>query len=530
MTKKQDVIITTLGMDGACSAALMLLKKTTSELSITTTNRFAKTLRDILDSEKKPKNIYIMGVGVEENILEIEELLSEIKKNNTEIIWFCGRGYLNRYKEILKKYSILKFKRFESNTEAVLDYLKQDKIDIGISEHLCSLALEFLIGNNDKIDTDNLLWHKLVNNATSEFFRFGNDELYPIAIKKLAGILKITSEEKEKLANINLSESSKLPIGNSPQMKAIRKKISKIAIHDEPVLILGPSGAGKELLARSVHEGSNRASRPFIPINCATLSQSADMAYDRLFGHIEGAYTGAKGANEGAFEVANTGTLFLDEVAELPIEVQTSLLRVLEDGFITRLGTMETIKVNVRIIAATNQDIPILIKNKKFRLDLFFRLNVLSLTVPPLKERIEDIKSIITNIRHGLRKKGYKLEINGAGWNEINNYDWPGNIRQLQNVLIRAAYLEEPIEHIIQEEIKLGFSIEDTNKPQTSEINVPENIKIFFPTTISEIHSEKEIRKAYAKRVHQLMNGNSSKTAKILKVSRNTLQKRLKCD
>ncbi|MHC4872817.1 MAG: sigma 54-interacting transcriptional regulator [Planctomycetota bacterium] len=519
MAKKTQIIITTSGMDGACSAALLLINNPESRLYTTSVTRLESTFQEILFAGKEIESIHLCGVGIDDNAVKVGELLAKIKELGIKIIWYCGRGYLNKYKDLLAEFCDPKFKKCVTNTEAVSKTIAD--IDEDTAFRLCELAEEYIKNDEAEMQRENIFWHKLVSNASAKFFRFGDEEAYPSAIKKLAGLLPVTEEDRDEVEIVNLSDNVKLPTGSSPQMKELRKNISKAAPHNEPVLILGPSGAGKELIAHSVHDGSKRAGHPFIPINCATLASSSELAHDRLFGHVKGAFTGAEKSREGAFEVADKGTLFLDEVAELPLEVQTSLLRVLEEGIISPMGSMDTIKVDVRIIAATNQDIPAMIERGDFRLDLFYRLNILSLTVPPLKDRPEDMKSIVANVRHTLRRTGHDIEISKKGWDAIYSYEWPGNIRQFINILKRSAIMEMPVEDVLKQEFLLNLSSEQP----ASKVDLPEDIKIFCPAGPADIVPEEMVRKAYVKRAYELMGRNLSETAKVLQMSRNTLKK-----
>lgn len=516
----KNIIITTSGMDGACSAAALILDNPEREIITSSITRLGNSLRDIAITKPDPSIIHICGTGID-SIEEILNISEELKNLGHKIIWHCGRNYLNKFQKVLQDICELNFRDCSSNTEAILKYLKKEN---GAKEKLLrELAREFIANNPEKIAAKNLFWHKFINNAASKFFRFGDQSAYPKAIRKLAGIEGLADKDKQEVEQLSISDNKKLPTGQSRQMKALRRNISHIAPHDEPVLILGPSGAGKELAARSVHEGSPRAAQPFIAINCATFAKDSDMAHDRLFGHIKGAFTGATGNSEGAFQIADRGTLFLDEVAELPLDTQTSLLRVLEEGIISPLGSMEKKKIDVRIIAATNQDIPQMIRNGKFRLDLFYRLNVLCLNIPPLKERKEDLRSIVANVSHTLRQDGYKLEISEEGWTAIYNYDWPGNIRQFINTLKRSVYMDIPIEDIVEQEKSLNLhDIEVRTAPETS---ITSHLNISYPSISEEILPEEVFRKKYMQKAYELMGRNLSETAKTLKITRNTLKK-----
>lgn len=232
-------------------------------------------------------------------------------------------------------------------------------------------------------------------------------------------------------------------VGSSPQMQEIFKIISKIADSPATVLIQGESGTGKELVAYEIHRRSARASKPFIKINCGAIP--ATLIESELFGYERGAFTGAVGTKPGRFELAHEGTLFLDEVAEMPLEMQVKLLRVLQQQEFERVGGVNTIHVDVRIITATNRDLEAEVRAGRFREDLFYRLNVVPIRVPPLRERREDIDSLV---RYFLQQFNTKLARGVTSATpetlaSLRNHSWPGNIRQLENVLERMVLMAE---------------------------------------------------------------------------------------
>ena len=231
-------------------------------------------------------------------------------------------------------------------------------------------------------------------------------------------------------------------VGNSPQMHRIITLLQQTAPTDSTVLIQGENGTGKELVARAIHQNSRRKSKPFVPLEISALSES--ILESELFGHEKGSFTGAEGRRIGRFEFANGGTLFLDEVGEMPMNTQIKLLRVLEDGQITRVGANEPIKVNVRLVAATNADLKEMVARGTFRKDLFYRLNVVNIVLPPLRERKIDIPLLMEHFlkemtaRHGKQVTGFSKAAQGA----IVAYDWPGNIRQLRNTVERMLVVD----------------------------------------------------------------------------------------
>jgi len=240
--------------------------------------------------------------------------------------------------------------------------------------------------------------------------------------------------------------------------------VEKVAPLDSTVLILGETGTGKELVARALHRKSKRASRAFIRVNCAAIPQS--LIASELFGHEKGAFTGALQRRVGRFEAAHGGTLFLDEIGELPMETQIALLRVLQEKEFERVGSNHPVSVDVRLIAATNRDLPKAVAAGTFRQDLFFRLNVFPIAVPPLRERGNDIPLLVEHFVGRFAKETGKTirHIGKQTLEQLQRYEWPGNIRELQNVVERAVILSETNTFVVDESWLKGESGESSQR------------------------------------------------------------------
>ena len=240
---------------------------------------------------------------------------------------------------------------------------------------------------------------------------------------------------------IQLEYSHKVVAGKSAAMRSVLKKAEQVARTDSTVLVLGETGTGKELVARTIHEMSGRNTRAMVKTNCAALPGT--LIESELFGREKGAYTGALAREIGRFELADKSTIFLDEIGELPPEVQSKLLRVLQEGEFERLGSSHTIKVDVRVIAATSRDLPAMVKEGKFRADLFYRLNVFPIVVPTLRERIEDIPELVWQILEEIGSRmGRKIDsVQASTMQKLQRYAWPGNVRELRNVIERNLIL-----------------------------------------------------------------------------------------
>jgi sigma-54 specific flagellar transcriptional regulator A len=230
------------------------------------------------------------------------------------------------------------------------------------------------------------------------------------------------------------------PSGTSRAMRAVHRLIEQVAPFDTNVLILGESGTGKEMVARHIHELSGRAGHPFVPVNCGAIP--ADLLESELFGHEKGAFTGALSTRLGRFEFAEGGTLFLDEIGDMSLQMQVKLLRVLQERSFERVGSNRTIRCNVRIIAATHRDLDVAISAGRFREDLFYRLNVFPLQMPPLRDRLEDLPVLIEHLVHRLQPSaGRHIRFDKQAMNCLARYRWPGNVRELANLLERLAIL-----------------------------------------------------------------------------------------
>ena len=264
----------------------------------------------------------------------------------------------------------------------------------------------------------------------------------PFPLKDLEGVIVKASERrnlrKENLQLKALLDRTQPPanmVGNSPAMQEVYRLIQRAGPSDKAILILGESGTGKELVARALHRASSRADKPMVVINCAALPET--LLESELFGHEKGAFTGAINTKAGLFEVADGGTLFIDEIGELPGPLQAKLLRVLEDGSLRRIGSVQERRVKVRLLAATNRDLAKEVESKRFREDLYYRINVMSLELPPLRERQGDIPLLV----HHFLGPGW--EIDPEALRRMEQYHWPGNVRQLINALERAKILSD---------------------------------------------------------------------------------------
>ena len=253
-------------------------------------------------------------------------------------------------------------------------------------------------------------------------------------------------------------------VGNSPRMRELKQHVLQLAQAEYPVLILGESGAGKEVVARTIHALSTRREAPFVGQSCLAIPEA--LIESELFGYEPGAFTDAWESKPGLFEQADGGTLFLDEIGDIPLSFQKRLLRVLQEREVRRLGSTEAIPVNVRIVTATNAPIEQLVKEGGFRSDLLYRLNTFEIRVPPLRQRIDDIQPLVEFFlrKHGAR---YGIEPEQPGeevMNELKDYPWPGNVRELENFVVRWISLGKEAMDALDKRVALSFETQDTNR------------------------------------------------------------------
>ncbi len=351
--------------------------------------------------------------------------------------------------------------------------------------------------------------------------KFGAVEILkkPFDFKDLLESVKRVIPRKE--TKIIPNEIEGFPIvGSSPKMLEVFKLIGLASSNSMNVLIMGETGTGKEIIARAIHENSERTERPFVAINCSAIPKHLLEA--ELFGYIRGAFTGAVKDSMGKVELANEGTLFLDEIGDMPLELQTKLLRFLEEKKFYRIGDTKETHINVRIIAATNRDVETLIKEERFRADLYFRLAQITINVPPLRERKEDIPDLISFfIRTANKELGTEVEgIENKALKEAMEYEWPGNVRELKNAIYRVVL-----------ETKRGYIKNIPINKSTTNTLMLENILREYVRSMpeNEIGTLPAIfEQTLLKVLMEEYGGNKTRIAQMLNISRNTLRSKIK--
>ena len=302
-------------------------------------------------------------------------------------------------------------------------------------------------------------------------------------------------------------------IGSSKAITEVLDLVSKVAGNDVTVLITGESGTGKEMVATAINSESSRKTKPYLKMNCAAIP--SELLESQLFGHERGAFTGAISRQEGCFERANGGSLFLDEIGDMSMMTQTKLLRVLQEQEFERIGGSNTIKVDVRIMAATNKNLLEEIKKGRFREDLYYRLNVVEIHIPPLRERIEDIPEIVNSFLDEFKEKYNKPEliVSGNAMSILTTYSWPGNVRELRNVIERATVLSRT------------NVIEPDDFPD--KIRKPSKLAGSEGIVEDRIYTMAEMERIYAQKILEYAGGNKLKAARLLDIDPKTLRTKL---
>jgi DNA-binding NtrC family response regulator len=338
---------------------------------------------------------------------------------------------------------------------------------------------------------------------------FGPDELRMVARRALDedALRRQNRELREKLAYGDI-------VGGSAPMGDLRRTIDKVAASGATTLITGESGTGKELVARALHHAGERASGPFVPVNCGALVES--LLESELFGHVRGAFTGADRDKRGLFVAAHGGTLFLDEIGELPLELQPKLLRALQDGEVKPVGGVEATRVDVRVVAATNRDLREQIAGGKFREDLFYRIAVINIEVPPLRTRREDIGLLARHFAESAATRAHRTRVDltpaAIAW--LEGQHWPGNVRELENAIERAVVLAS------------GDVIDvDDVRPRGAAAPRP---AITTATSLDAVPTLDELERAHILRVLELCDQQKTKAAALLGINRTTLWKKLR--
>lgn len=364
----------------------------------------------------------------------------------------------------------------------------------------------------------------------------------PFDINELTEIAGRALTEPRSVSPPKMVEDHQLPlIGRSPAMQEIYRTLARLMQTDLTVMISGESGTGKELVAKALHDYGKRKNAPFVAINMAAIPR--DLIEAELFGYEKGAFTGANQRSEGRFEQAVGGTLFLDEIGDMPMEAQTRLLRVLQEGEFTRVGGRAAIKADARIIAATHRDIGQLVKQGLFREDLYYRLNVVPIRLPPLRERLEDVPDLVRYFLSASNAEGLgDKQMEKLAVDRLSQHLWPGNVRELENMVRRLAALcpHELIQLAdVEHELSTKQSIVELNRGLSEQISPGKSVELFLKQYFDQFQGElpppglhqrllAEVELPLIESTLNATNGNQLRAAEVLGLNRNTLRKKIK--
>jgi DNA-binding NtrC family response regulator len=357
----------------------------------------------------------------------------------------------------------------------------------------------------------------------------------PFALEELMAVLERTGQQlhmdvqsRQLRERLRTQQGMGGLVGRSPEMEKLYRILSKVAYSTHPVLILGESGTGKELVARSIHFNGPNAAKPFVPVDCGSLVPT--LIESELFGHVKGAFTGADRAKEGLLASAEGGTVFLDEIGELPLDLQAKLLRALQEKEVRPVGATQARPISARVLAATNRDLATMVEQGRFRKDLYFRLNVVNLRIPPLRDRREDIAVLATHFLKQMEKEtGVERSFSDSMLRTMAEYDWPGNVRELENAIERACALSSgPVLHLGDLPTQLQnfrmqqgpaiHAVDEDGLEQSDAMGAPQG------GIVSIAEMEKQ---AILGTIRQL-NGDKLMAAKLLGIGKTTLYRKLK--
>lgn len=475
--------------DYACAAALALRHFKSADIRGMSTRRLPEFLNEVTGY----KEIVILGVGLTGNPELLTKAVAKLTGKGVKISWISAIPFPESLSSEL-----------QSKMEIFVD---GDGITDAVSRFYGIPYDDIAPISNDEKKTPFVRSYLLLLEAAMYVYRnYQDGKAYGSAICHIANNdpeSKWSDHERQMVEHYKRYGNRELS-GKSKTIADLQGKINMVAQRQHArVLIYGESGTGKETVALQIHNKSPRRNEPYIAFNCASVTPN--LLESRFFGHEKGAFTGANEQKRGLFEQANGGTLFLDEIGELPLEAQGILLRVLEGGRFTRLGDKEEVEVDVRLIAATNRDLGLMVRDGKFREDLFHRLNVIQIRVPPLREHKDDI----TQIANDYWLKLYRRRLAPEQIEALVTYDYPGNVRELFNLLERAAVLEETdFTKLIAEHKQMMSSL-----APVAEIDYPDELEAMIRLHVS--------------RIYEKCGNNLTKAAEALNVARNTVRKYL---
>jgi transcriptional regulator with PAS, ATPase and Fis domain len=484
-------------MDYAGAAAVALRHWCNADVLGMSKRRLPEYLNELANNNCEYKRIIILGVSLEGYLDLLLSSLTVLKQKSIDVHWISTITIPEYYPEDINNKLKVQTKDTDTLTEAVAEIY-------GIE---CTDILNVIKESPKKLTEEIKRWHILLEGAMYVYRNYQDGKSYSMAIKHLAqrenNCTKWSKNENRVIDHYQRYGSREL-VGKSDLIRDLQEKINLVAPRDRArVIIYGETGTGKETVAIQIHNKSPRRNEPFISFNCASVA--TQLLESRFFGYEKGSFTGANARKVGLFESADGGSLFLDEIGELDLEVQGLLLRVLEGGRFTRIGGTEEVEVDVRLITATHRDLAGMVREGNFREDLFHRLNIIPIKTPSLREHIEDIPLIANS--YWMRQ--YRRRLGKTQLTPLQSYDWPGNVRELFNILERASVLDEmDFAKLLKEHIAL---VARTRSEPSQEY--PENLE--------------DLKRLHISNVLAKHDNNISHAASALGITRNTLKKYL---
>ena len=508
MNSSENLILTGWGHVEYVVAAAVALKALRGDADVrgVSRRRLPERMEELADAREghdhggkcRCRHVYIIGVSVSGDPERLAAALNRLLARGVKTMWISALEMPGEAAAALA--GLMETKVYDTSLlEAVGAALA---VDVE--------AFEPFLKSEKKATAESRAYIAFIQAAQFYYRNYQDESLYAKAVRYIASGVRPAAwdeETRSAIAHVERYGGREL-IGKSRVMTVLQERINRVARHERArVLILGESGTGKETVANQIHNKSPRANMPFVPFNCASVTK--DLLEDRFFGHEKGAFTNAIERTDGLFLQADGGTLFLDEIGEMPLEVQALLLRVLEGGRFMRVGGREELKCDVRLVTATNRDLPKLVAEGKFREDLYQRLNVVQLRTPSLREHKEDIP-LIANA--WWRKFHDNRVLNEAQLAALMDYDYPGNVRELVNILDRATALEEDdFGELMREHKEMNAGLAGNLEIRSGRI--PDNLE--------------EAARLHVRRVFEKYGENLTRAAEALDVSRNTVRKYL---
>ena len=513
----QESILLVAGLghlDSNCTAAAVALKRfPAAELAFAS----KAALPDILEARAPERGeVKLLGVSLAGNPGRLEEVLRKLHKRGVRVTWFSVSFNLpaslpDGIKSLLEV-------RFVEDHSSLATWVAEA---LGVEAE--GIAEPFLSSAKGRETRE---WQRRLKAVEWNFTNTHDIAPIELLARDLAAERNpsLWGAETKRLLDAHAKWGDRALVTNSPAMKRLRRDIGRVAQSAVGrVLVTGENGTGKETVAQQLHVQSKRQG-PFLAFNCAAASR--ELLESRLFGYCKGAFTGATADHQGLFQEADDGTLFLDEIAELPLETQGMLLRVLQEGRVQRIGEAEERRVDVRVVAATNRDLPTLVREGRFREDLYFRLSLIELHVPALRERPEDLASIAQDLWRAMAPN--RKPLSDADLAALASFDWPGNVRELGNVLERASiFRERTISELVEEERRRsGRDVERANGAARAEHRT-DNTTARTDLTLGEDAPLEDVVRAHVRGVWERHGRNGSEAARILGITRNTLRAKL---